>query len=117
MTHVWGGGWDLVFVPLGPLGKMAMQWGVKTRQILAEFVHGPERDNHCDFFSPGKTNHYKPTKEEKSLTIYAQVQKSGVSSILSLSRVDLSCFLRDSWPVHLVCLTLMVLHGFWSRGN
>lgn len=25
----------------------------------------------------GKTNHYKPTKEEKSLTIYAQVQKSG----------------------------------------
>ena len=65
MTHVWGGGWDLVFVPLGPLGKMAMQWGVKTRQILAEFVHGPERDNHCDFFSPGKTNHYKPTKEEK----------------------------------------------------
>lgn len=39
--------------------------------------------------------------EAKSLTIYAQVQKSGVSSVFSLSGVNLSCFPRGSWSVHL----------------
>lgn len=86
---MWHMCWDLVFVPLGLLGQVGRWWGVKTRQVWAEFVGMPDRDNHCGFFSPGKANHYQPTMEAKSLTIYAQVQKSGVSSLFSLSGVGL----------------------------
>lgn len=52
-------------------------------QVQAEFAGRSGRDKHCGFFSSGKANQYQPTMEAKSLTIYAQVQKSGVSSIFS----------------------------------
>lgn len=105
-------------VPMVLLEKMGIQWGAKTRQVWAESLcWGPEGDNHYGFFSPGKADHYRPTKEAKNLTIYAQVQKSGVSSMFSFSGVDLPRFLRNSWLICLACLTFMLLHGFWSRGN
>lgn len=102
MTHVQEV-WDLVFVPLVLLGKGGYAVGDQDHVGLNGVLWAGQRDNHCDFFFPGKANHYQPTTEAKSLTIYAQVQKSGVSSILSLSGEDLSCFsgIPSRWILHI----------------
>lgn len=54
---------------------------------LSRIHAGKQGDNYYVFFSPGKADYHHPTVEAKSLTIYAEVQKSGVSSILSFWRV------------------------------
>ena len=76
------------------------------RSLSREFMLETRvRDNHYGFFSLGKTDNYQPTMEAKSLTIYAQVQKSGVSSILSLSGTYLSCFAWTPWPISSLCMS------------
>ena len=77
------------FVPVVPSGKVHMQRGSSEGKPdgLSRVHAGKQGDNYYGSFSPGKADHHQPTVEAKSLTIYAEVQKSGVSSILSFWRV------------------------------
>lgn len=103
--------WDSVLFSVVILGYAGMHQGAKTRKCKQRVHAGNqgERDNDYGFFSQVRQT-IASQQWKQSLTIYAQVQKSGVSSILSC--LGWTCHASHGLlgqSVHFACLTFVVL--------